>query len=126
MELGLSPAERAFQSEVRRFFETEYPQAILAKTQEASPKLEGTVETAAAECNALGGKALALACDIRFEEQIEAAVARTVEAFGGIDICVNNASALSLSPIGETTTKRLELMLGVNTRWAADAASVRW
>lgn len=90
--------------------------AILAKTQEPHPKLEGTVETAAAEVEALGGKALALSCDIRFEEEVERAVAATVEAFGGIDICVNNASALSLSPIGETTMKRFDLMLGVNTR----------
>ncbi len=73
--------------------------AIVAKTQEPNPKLEGTVETAAAEVEAAGGRALALACDIRFEEEIERAVAATVAAFGGIDICVNNASALSLSPI---------------------------
>src|SRR5690606_38265138 len=90
--------------------------AILAKTREASARLEGTIETAAAECEAAGGKALALPCDVRFEDQIEAAVARAVQAFGGIDICVNNASALSLSPIGETTAKRLDLMLSVNTR----------
>jgi citronellol/citronellal dehydrogenase len=90
--------------------------AIVAKTQEPHPKLEGTVETAAAEVEAAGGKALALACDIRFEEQVEEAVRKTVEAFGGIDICVNNASALSLSPIGETTAKRFDLMMGINTR----------
>lgn len=90
--------------------------AIVAKTQEPHPKLEGTVATAAAEVEALGGKALALSCDIRFEEEVERAVDATVEAFGGIDICVNNASALSLSPIGETTMKRFDLMLGVNAR----------
>ena len=90
--------------------------AIVAKTQEPNPKLEGTVDTAAAEVEAAGGRALALACDIRFEEEIERAVAATVEAFGGIDICVNNASALSLGPIEATTTKRLDLMLGVNAR----------
>jgi len=90
--------------------------AIIAKTQEPHPKLEGTVETAAAEVEALGGKALALSCDIRFEEEVERAVHATVEAFGGIDICINNASALSLSPIGETTMKRFDLMLGVNAR----------
>jgi citronellol/citronellal dehydrogenase len=90
--------------------------AIIAKTQEPNPKLEGTVDTAAAEVEAAGGRALALACDIRSEEEIERAVAATVETFGGIDICVNNASALSLSPIEATTTKRLDLMLGVNTR----------
>jgi citronellol/citronellal dehydrogenase len=90
--------------------------AVIAKTQEPHPKLEGTVDTAAAEIEAAGGRALALACDIRFEEDIARAVAATVEAFGGIDICVNNASALSLSPIEQTTAKRLDLMLGVNTR----------
>jgi citronellol/citronellal dehydrogenase len=90
--------------------------AIVAKTQDPNPKLEGTVETAAAEVEAAGGRALALACDIRFEEEVQRAVAATVKAFGGIDICVNNASALSLSPIEATTMKRFDLMLGVNTR----------
>ena len=90
--------------------------AVVAKTQEPHPKLEGTIETAAAEVEAAGGRALALACDIRFEEEVERAVAATVAAFGGIDICVNNASALSLAPIEATTMKRFDLMLGVNTR----------
>jgi len=90
--------------------------AVVAKTQEPHPKLEGTVDTAAAEVEAAGGKALALACDIRFEDQIEQAVGATVEAFGGIDICVNNASALSLSPIADTTAKRFDLMMGISTR----------
>jgi len=90
--------------------------AVVAKTQEPHPKLEGTVQTAAAEIEAAGGRALALPCDIRFEEDIARAVEATVAAFGGIDICVNNASALSLSPIEQTTAKRLDLMLGVNTR----------
>ena len=90
--------------------------AIVAKTQEPHPKLEGTIETAAEEVRAAGGKALALACDIRNEDEIAGAVAATVDAFGGIDICVNNASALSLSGIEATTAKRLDLMLGVNTR----------
>jgi len=90
--------------------------AVVAKTQEPNPKLEGTVATAAAEVEEAGGRALPIACDIRFEEEVERAVAATVEAFGGIDICVNNASALSLSPIDATTMKRFDLMLGVNTR----------
>lgn len=90
--------------------------AIVAKTQEPHPKLEGTIDTAAAEVEAAGGRALAIACDIRFEEEITRAVEATVAAFGGIDICVNNASALSLSLIEQTTAKRLDLMLGVNTR----------
>ncbi len=90
--------------------------ALIAKTQEPHPKLEGTIHSAAAEVVAASGRALALPCDIRFEEEIARAVAATVDAFGGIDICVNNASALSLSPIEATTGKRLDLMLGVNTR----------
>lgn len=90
--------------------------ALIAKTQEPHPKLEGTVETAAAEVEAAGGRALALPCDIRFEEEIERAVAATVTAFGNIDICVNNASALSLSPLETTPAKRIDLVLGVNTR----------
>ncbi len=90
--------------------------ALIAKTQEPNPKLEGTVDSVAAEVKAAGGQALPLPCDIRFEDQVEAAVAATVEAFGGIDICVNNASALSLSRIDETTMKRFDLMVGVNTR----------
>jgi citronellol/citronellal dehydrogenase len=90
--------------------------AIAAKTQEPHPKLEGTVETAAAEIEAAGGRALALPCDIRFEDQVAQAVAAAVETFGGIDICINNASALSLSRIEETSLKRFDLMLGVNTR----------
>jgi len=90
--------------------------AIVAKTQEPHPKLEGTIETAAEEVRASAGNALALACDIRNEEEIAGAVAATVESFGGIDIWVNNASALSLSDIEATTAKRIDLMLGVNTR----------
>ncbi|MCK5089802.1 MAG: NAD(P)-dependent oxidoreductase [Hyphomicrobiaceae bacterium] len=92
--------------------------AIAAKTQEPHPKLEGTIETAAQQVEQAGGRALALACDIRFEDQVQDAVDRTVKTFGGIDICVNNASALSLSTIEETTLKRFDLMLGVNTRGA--------
>ena len=90
--------------------------AVVAKTHEPNPKLEGTVETATAAVEAAGGKALALACDIRSEEQVDAAVAETVKAFGGIDILVNNASALSLSTIDATTMKRFDLMAQVNTR----------
>ena len=64
----------------------------------------------------MGGRALALSCDIRFEEQVERAVKATVAAFGGIDICVNNASALTLGSIGETTMKRYDLVNGINAR----------
>jgi citronellol/citronellal dehydrogenase len=90
--------------------------AIAAKTSEPNPKLEGTIHTAANEIEAAGGKALAIACDIRFEDQVEAAVAKTVETFGGIDVCVNNASAISLTPSTATEMKRYDLMHGINAR----------
>lgn len=90
--------------------------AIAAKTAEPHPKLEGTIYTAAEEIEKAGGKALPLVCDIREEEQVRDAVAKAAEAFGGIDICVNNASAISLTPIEKTDPKRFDLMFGVNTR----------
>lgn len=90
--------------------------AIAAKTTQPHAKLEGTIHTAAKEIDQAGGKALALQCDIRDEEQIQAAVAKTVETFGGLDICVNNASAISLTPLAHTEAKRIDLMFGVNTR----------
>jgi len=90
--------------------------AIAAKTTEAHPKLPGTIHSAAAEVEAAGGQALALQCDIRDEASVHEAVARTVERFGGIDILVNNASAISLTPTPETPMKRFDLMFGVNVR----------
>ncbi len=90
--------------------------AIAAKTAEPHPKLEGTIYTAAKEIEKAGGKALPIACDIRFEEQVQAAVAQTVKHFGGLDICVNNASAISLSPSTATDMKRYDLMHGINAR----------
>jgi len=91
--------------------------AIAAKTAEPHPKLPGTVFTAADEITAAGaGKALGLVCDIREEAQVEEAIARTVEAFGGIDICINNASAISLTDTATTSMKRYDLMNEVNTR----------
>jgi citronellol/citronellal dehydrogenase len=90
--------------------------AIAAKTAEPNPKLPGTIFSAAKEIEAAGGKALALQCDIRFEEQVQAAVAKTVETFGGIDICVNNASAISLTTTEATEMKRYDLMHQINTR----------
>lgn len=90
--------------------------AIAAKTAEPHPKLPGTIFTAAAEIEKAGGRALPIQCDIRDEEQVKAAVARTVEAFGGIDICVNNASAISLTGTQATEIKRYDLMMGINTR----------
>lgn len=90
--------------------------AILAKTAEANPKLPGTIHSAAAEIEKAGGKALPIQCDIRFEDQVEAAAAATVAKFGGIDICVNNASAISLSTPEKTDPKRIDLMFGINAR----------
>jgi len=90
--------------------------AIAAKTSAAHPKLPGTIHTAAEQVRQAGGRALALQCDIRFEQQIEAAVAATVETFGGIDICVNNASAISLTPTLQTDAKRYDLMHQINGR----------
>jgi citronellol/citronellal dehydrogenase len=90
--------------------------AIAAKTSDPHPRLEGTIHTAAAEIEKAGGKALPIACDIRFEDQVEAAVVKTVAAFGGLDICVNNASAISLTPSTATDMKRYDLMHGINAR----------
>jgi len=90
--------------------------AIAAKTESPHPKLPGTIHSAAAEIEAAGGRALALACDIRDEQAIAAAVARTVDTFGGIDILVNNASAISLTGTLATPMKRFDLMFGVNVR----------
>jgi citronellol/citronellal dehydrogenase len=89
---------------------------IAAKTAEPHPKLPGTIYTAADEIRAAGGEALAVVCDIRSEEQVEAAVRIGVEKFGGIDICVNNASAIALEPTTRTTMRRFDLMQQVNTR----------
>jgi citronellol/citronellal dehydrogenase len=89
---------------------------IAAKTAEPHPKLPGTIYTAADEIRAAGGEALAVVCDIRSEEQVEDAVRAGVERFGGIDICVNNASAISLEPTTRTTMRRFDLMQQVNTR----------
>jgi citronellol/citronellal dehydrogenase len=90
--------------------------AIAAKTAEPHAKLPGTIFTAAKEIEAAGGKALPLLCDIRFEDQVRQAVEKTVETFGGIDICVNNASAISLTGTLETSMRRYDLMNSVNTR----------
>ena len=90
--------------------------AIAAKTSDPNPKLPGTIHTAAAEIEAAGGKALAIQCDLRDELQIEAAVNHAAEAFGGIDILVNNASAIHLTPTDATPAKRFDLMFDVNVR----------
>jgi citronellol/citronellal dehydrogenase len=89
---------------------------LLAKTVDPNPKLPGTLASAAAEVEAAGGQALAVQTDIRDDAQIAAAVAAAVERFGGIDILVNNASAISLTPTPMTPMKRFDLMFGVNVR----------
>ena len=90
--------------------------AVAAKTVTAHPKLPGTIHTAAAEIEAAGGRALACAVDVRDDQQIEDAVRKTVETFGGIDVLVNNASAISLTGIRDTPMKRFDLMHQINTR----------
>jgi citronellol/citronellal dehydrogenase len=90
--------------------------AVVAKTKEPHPKLPGTVFTAVEDIESIGGKGLACIADIRFEEQVKAAIDATIEKFGGIDIVINDASAISLSPTLETTMKRFDLMFSVNVR----------
>ena len=90
--------------------------AVVAKTVKPHPKLEGTIYTAVEEINAAGGQGLACQADIRDEDQVEAAVAQTVSEFGGIDIVINNASAIQLTGTLETAMKRYDLMHSVNVR----------
>jgi len=89
---------------------------IAAKTDEPHPKLPGTIHTAAAEIEEAGGNAFPIVCDIRSEEAVAQAVAEGVGRFGGIDICINNASAISLRPTTQTSMQRFDLMHQVNTR----------
>jgi citronellol/citronellal dehydrogenase len=90
--------------------------AIAAKTVEPNPKLEGTIHTAAAAIEQAGGHALALAVDVRDEAAVKDALDRTAAAFGGLDIVVNNASAISLTPVAQTDMKRFDLMHQINAR----------
>jgi citronellol/citronellal dehydrogenase len=90
--------------------------ALIAKTTEPHPKLPGTIYTAAEEIEAAGGEALPIVGDIREAEAVEAAVAQTVERFGGIDIVVNNASAINLAPMRDLPVKRFDLMQQINSR----------
>lgn len=90
--------------------------AIAAKTADPNPKLPGTIFSAAEEIRAAGGTALPIQCDIRDEEQIAAAIAKTAEEFGGIDILINNASAINLTKTEATPAKRFDLMFDVNVR----------
>jgi citronellol/citronellal dehydrogenase len=90
--------------------------AIAAKTDTPHPKLPGTIHTAAAEIEAAGGRALALPVDVRNEEAVKEAIANTAAHFGGIDIVVNNASAISLARVADTDMRRFDLMHQINTR----------
>jgi citronellol/citronellal dehydrogenase len=90
--------------------------AVAAKTSEPHPKLAGTIHTVAREIEAAGGQALAIQLDVRDEEAIARAVDETVRAFGGLDVLINNASAISLTPTLQTPAKRFDLMFGVNVR----------
>ncbi len=90
--------------------------ALIAKTDQPHPKLEGTIHTAAAEIEEAGGKALPIVGDIRDENRVAEAVAETVEKFGGIDIAVNNASAINISGTVDTPMKRYDLMQDINAR----------
>jgi len=90
--------------------------AIAAKTADPNPRLPGTIYSAAKEIEAAGGRALPIQCDIRDELQVIDAVKKAAEAFGGIDILINNASAINLTPTDATPIKRFDLMFGVNVR----------
>ena len=90
--------------------------AIVAKTVEPHPKLPGTIITAAQDMVDAGGKAISIQTDLRYEEQIIAAIEKTVSTFGGIDICINNASSLFIGPTVKTPTKRFDLMNQINAR----------
>jgi citronellol/citronellal dehydrogenase len=90
--------------------------AIAAKTVEPHPKLEGTIHTAAAAIEKAGGRALALQVDVREEDQVKDALEKTAQAFGGIDIAVNNASAIQLKPAAQTDMSRFDLMHQINAR----------
>jgi citronellol/citronellal dehydrogenase len=102
--------------------------AVVAKTDTPHPKLPGTVHSAVEEIEAAGGKGLAIVCDIREDAQIAAAVKATVERFGGIDILVNNASAISLTDTASTPMKRYDLMHQINARgtYACTQACLPW
>ena len=90
--------------------------AIAAKTAEVNPKLPGTIYSAAAEIEAAGGVAIPIQCDLRDEAQIEAAIAQAAAEFGGLDILINNASAINLTKTEATPAKRFDLMFDVNVR----------
>ena len=90
--------------------------ALMAKTDQPHPKLPGTIHTAAEEIDAAGGEALAMVGDVRDDAQVEALVAAAAERWGGVDVVVNNASAINLAPLADLPPKRYNLMLDINTR----------
>ncbi|MFX1275288.1 MAG: SDR family oxidoreductase [Promethearchaeota archaeon] len=90
--------------------------AVVAKTKESHPKLPGTVYTAVDEIENAGGRAIPCIADIRFEDQVQAALDATIDEFGGIDILINDASAISITPTLQTSMKRFDLMFSVNVR----------
>lgn len=106
--IGLAIAERAARDGANV--------AILAKTDQPHPRLEGTIHTAAAAIEAAGGQALPVLGDVRSEDSVQEAVERTVERFGGIDVVVNNASAIDLSPTQDLPMKKYDLMQDINCR----------
>lgn len=106
--IGLAIAKRAAQDGAMV--------AIAAKTTEPHPKLPGTIFTAAEEIEAAGGTALPIQCDLRDENQIASAVSNAVDAFDGLDVLINNASAINLTPTLQTPAKRFDLMFSVNVR----------
>src|SRR5919107_912873 len=106
--IGLAIAKRAAQDGANV--------CLVAKTAEPHPKLEGTIYTAAEEIEAAGGQALPIVGDVRDEDSVLGAVAQCVEKFGGIDICVNNASAINLIGTEQLEMKRYDLMQDINTR----------
>lgn len=93
--------------------------ALAAKTSDPHPKLAGTIHTVADEVRAAGGKALPLQCDVRFEDNVKAALDATVAEFGGVDIVVNNAGAIHIAPLEFVPPKKLDLMIGINNRAVA-------
>jgi citronellol/citronellal dehydrogenase len=96
---------------------------VVAKSVEEHPKLGGTIYSAAKEIEAAGGNALAIQCDIRFEDQVQNAVEQAVKQFGGIDFLINNASAISLTPTEKTSPKAYDLMFDINVRGTFFASS---
>src|ERR1700732_1092752 len=90
--------------------------AVVAKTVDPHPRLPGTIHTAVSEIEKAGGRGLACAADIRFEDQVQAAAAKTVETFSGIGICINNASAIQLTATLDRERKRCDLMFGASVR----------